>query len=333
MRRWRDVLDKLCFIQQRAAPFGTITQEALKTITMADVEEIDDVFQILRDGKVDVVKAVSFSIDPAVGFAPGDRGVVVFRVGGARVKLLGLDIPLGEGRMTVVDSVGFLKTLRESHARAVATGETVVLQVEHVNMVEEYLDWLPGNLPWAAMYEALDRISAAVGSADGYFTRADARAAGASDPIFGALLAEHKIERIASDVFRLVHFPRSDHEELVSLWLQTDREGVLSHDTALLLHELSDVLPTRRHVTVPPGSSPPEGRVFDADVVLYHAHVSEDELSWIGPVPYTAPLRTLRDAIAVSVSPDLIEQAIADGLRRGMFRAADLPPGALPGAA
>ncbi len=101
----------------------------------------------------------------------------------------------------------------------------------------------------------------------------------------------------------------------------------------MLLHELSDILPTRRHVTVPVGWSPPEGRILDPDVVLHRGEVPEEDLCWIGPVPFTAPLRTLRDAIAVSVSPDLIEQAIAGGLRRGMFRATDLPPGALPGAA
>ncbi len=118
-----------------------------------------------------------------------------------------------------------------------------------------------------------------------YFTRADARAAGASDPIFDALLVEHKIELIASDVYRLVHFPPSDHEELVSLWLQTDRKGVLSHDTALLLHELSDIGPKRRHITVPPGWTPGD-RKLDARVVIHRGYVAEDEKRWLGPVPY-----------------------------------------------
>jgi hypothetical protein len=50
-------------------------------------------------------------------------------------------------------------------------------------------------------------------------------------------------------------------------------------------------------------------------------------------VPYTAPLRTLRDCIASHLSPDLIEQAITDGLRRGMLMEADLPPDVRRGAA
>ena len=44
-------------------------------------------------------------------------------------------------------------------------------------------------------------------------------------------------------------------------------------------------------------------------------------------------LRTLRDCIESHLSPDLIEQAVADGLRRGMFTEADLPDGIRRGAA
>ncbi|MFS8067375.1 MAG: hypothetical protein ACMG6S_13525 [Byssovorax sp.] len=136
---------------------------------------------------------------------------------------------------------------------------------------------------------------------------------------------EHKIEQTASDVFHLNHFPHSDHEQLIALWLQTDRRGVLSHDTALFLHEISDVFPRRRHITVPPGWEPGD-RKLDANVVIHHGEVSEDEIRWLGPVPYTAPLRTVRDCIASHLSPDLIEQAIADGLRLGMFTEADVLP-------
>jgi hypothetical protein len=89
--------------------------------------------------------------------------------------------------------------------------ESCTLRLEEMHLIEEYFDWLPGNLPWAAMYEVLERIAAAVDSADVCFTRADARAAGASGPVFEALITEHKIERVASDVFRLIHFLRSDH--------------------------------------------------------------------------------------------------------------------------
>ena len=326
MRRWRDVLDKLCFIQQCAARFGTITQEALQAITMADVEEIDCVFQILREGRVEVVRSYSWEIVAGGEPLPDCACTVHFELRGVQVKLLGLEIPLGDVRADVVDSDRFMKATREAYARAAVTGETITLRLEDLHLTEEYINWLPGNVSWPAMYETLERLSAVVGSADGYFTRADARAAGASDPIFDAVLTENKIEQVAPDVFHLTHFPRSDNEDLIALWLQTDRKGVFSHETALFLHDLSDGLPARRNITVPPEWSPGE-RQLAPDVVLHHGEVSEDELRWLGPVPYTAPLRTLRDCVEASVSPDLVEQAVASGLRRGLFTEADLPPG------
>jgi hypothetical protein len=49
-------------------------------------------------------------------------------------------------------------------------------------------------------------------------------------------------------VLRLAQFPPSDHEDLVPLWLWAQKLGVFSHETALFLHDLSDVLPANRHM-------------------------------------------------------------------------------------
>ena len=40
-------------------------------------------------------------------------------------------------------------------------------------------------------------------------------------------------------------------EALVPVWLWTTQLGVFSHVTALALHQLSDALPWKHHVTVP----------------------------------------------------------------------------------
>lgn len=192
-------------------------------------------------------------------------------------------------------------------------------------MVEEPVEGLPEDLRWGRLSELAIRQ-------DGYVALSQARRLGYTDELFLALIPDGKVEQVASDVFHLAHFPRSDHEELIVLWLQTDREGVISHDTALLLHELSDILPRRRHITVPTGWGPGD-RQFGAKVVLHHAEVGEDEICWLGPVPYTAPLRTVCDCIASHLSPDLIEQAVAEGLQREMFTETDLPPGVRRGAA
>lgn len=325
MRRWRDVLDKLAFIQQRVAGCGAVSMDALRTITNDVLNIIDCLFEILHSGKVEVVKSLTFEVSPNSGQLPDVPCTVRVDFKGIQFKILGLDVPLGDVRGTVVDSNRYRAVLRDAQAQANATGKVIPVRLEDMHIIEEYLDWLPGHIPWGPMYEVLDLLAETAAPWDGYFTSAEARGAGASEAIMNALLTEHKIERVAPDIYRLVQLPRSDHEQLLTLWLQTDRRGVLSHDTALFLHELSDILPQRRHITVPPGWDRGD-RILDAKVVVYHADVHPDEIRWLGPIPYTAPLRTVRDCIASNLSPDLIEQAIAEGLERGMFTEADLPP-------
>lgn len=332
MRRWRDLLDKLCFIQQRIVGGGTISSDALRNIRASDVEPIESLFQILREGKVERVQSLSYEIAPSDGPLPDVACSVDIGSSDVRCHVLDLDIPLGPVRGSVVESDRYMIAVRAAQAKAKKTRKTVRGQVENLRVIEEYLDWLPGNLPWAAMYEALDNLGDKASPSDGYFTRADARADGASDTIFDALLSENKIEPVASGVYRLVHFPRSDHEELVTLWLQTDRKGVVSHDSALLLHELSDILPARRHITVPAGWDPGD-RELESDIELHRGEIAEHEVRWLGPVPYTTPLRTVRDCIDDHLSPDLLDQAITQGLRRRLFKLDDLPPAVRAGAA
>ncbi|MFI5301187.1 MAG: hypothetical protein ACHREM_24140 [Polyangiales bacterium] len=57
---------------------------------------------------------------------------------------------------------------------------------------------------------------------------------------------------------------------------------------------------------------------------LSFADVPDDERAWFGPVPATTPLRTVRDCVAQHVNPELVEQAIVDGVRRRLFTRADV---------
>lgn len=60
-----------------------------------------------------------------------------------------------------------------------------------------------------------------------------------------------KLIRLRRGIYRLLHFPAGDHEDLVAAWLWSEMAGVVSHETALDLHGLSDVLPSRLHLTLP----------------------------------------------------------------------------------
>jgi predicted transcriptional regulator of viral defense system len=123
-------------------------------------------------------------------------------------------------------------------------------------------------------------------------------------------------------VYRLVHFPASDHEDLVVLWLWCEQAGVFSHETALALHDLSDVLPSKVHLTLPAAWRRRRLRV-PAGLVLHFADVGEADRASFAAVPVTAPQRTLRDCIDANVAPSFVHQAILQARRRGLVSVRD----------
>jgi predicted transcriptional regulator of viral defense system len=97
---------------------------------------------------------------------------------------------------------------------------------------------------------------------------------------------------------------------------------VFSHETALVLHDLSDVLPGQAHMAVPASWRRRRLRV-PAGLVLHFGDVGDADRASFSAVPVTAPLRTLQDCIEASVSPDLVQQAIRQARRRGLIAARD----------
>lgn len=156
----------------------------------------------------------------------------------------------------------------------------------------------------------------------GYFTTQQAADAGYSSQLLRKHILAGRIVRFQRGLYRLVHFPAADHEELVTAWLWSEQVGVISHQTALSLHGLSDVLPAQVHLTLPDAWRQRRFRV-PAGIVLHHADVATDERSWFGPVPATNPSRTLSDC-AEGLSPELLRQAAQQALRRGLVTKSEL---------
>lgn len=180
---------------------------------------------------------------------------------------------------------------------------------------------MSNNAPsWDALYEL------ASGQA-GHFTTAQAEQAGYSSQLLYKHLKAGRIERVRRGVYRLVHFPASDDEDLVVLWLWSEHLGVFSHETALVRHDLSDLLPHQIEMTVPTAWRERRLRTPEG-LVLHYADLEPHERTWHGAVPLTTPLRTVRDCLASDVSPEFVQQAVQQGIRRGLFDRADIerPP-------
>ncbi len=163
-----------------------------------------------------------------------------------------------------------------------------------------------------------DRLFELASAQAGYVTNKQAADAGYSLPLLQFYVQKGRLERVQRGVLRLVHYPPGEHEDLVPLWLWSEQRGVFSHETALMLHDLSDALPAKRHMTVPAAWSKRRLRL-PRGLVLHFADVPKTAMTWLGPVPITTPLRTVTDCASGGVADDLVEQAVKQGVRRKLF--------------
>lgn len=174
----------------------------------------------------------------------------------------------------------------------------------------------PGRPDWG-------RLFATAAGQEGFFTTAQAAEAGYSPQLLIHYLHIERAVRVRRGIYRLVDFPAGDHEELVLAWLWSERAGVISHQTALALHGLSDALPAQVHLTLPSSWRRRRFRV-PLDVMLHYADVPPEDRAWFGAVPTTNPRRSLNDCAHAGLSPALMRQAAKQALRRGLVTKADL---------
>jgi predicted transcriptional regulator of viral defense system len=154
----------------------------------------------------------------------------------------------------------------------------------------------------------------------GYFTAAQARAAGLPQVRLAQLYKRGDVERVSRGVYRLARYPVSPLGQYMAaaLWPQVrrpDAEAVISHESALAIYGLSNASPGKVHVTLPANlrirRAPPR------HVIVHHAHLDPKDVQRVEGVPVTVPSRAIRDVHADHLGPALVRQAIADGRRTG----------------
>lgn len=129
--------------------------------------------------------------------------------------------------------------------------------------------------------------------------------------------------RVERGIYRLARFPESDEEQLViyALWSRNragELEGVYSHQTALSIHELSDVNPAKLHLTVP--TTFRRKAISPKILMLHRANLEANDIEQRQGFAVTRPLRSIADVMAAeSVSRDIVEQALTEGRQRGLI--------------
>lgn len=162
-----------------------------------------------------------------------------------------------------------------------------------------------------------DSLFATAVGQEGFFTTHQAALAGYSPQLLVHYVKTGRAVRVHRGIYRLVHFPVGEQDDLVVAWLWSEQIGIISHQTALALHGLSDTLPAHIHLTLPCNWRKRRFRV-PKGVVLHHADIPLEDRTWFGAVPITSPQRTLNDCARHGFSPELLQQAALQALRRGL---------------
>ena len=124
-----------------------------------------------------------------------------------------------------------------------------------------------------------------------------------------------RVEHVMRGIYRVNAFPHEEHEDLVVAYLWSEEQGTISHESALALYELSDVLPTKLHLTVPTVWER-RSRTVPEQFELHYADLEPGERRWFDVVPVTSPERTLVDVALAGFDPDLFDQALSEAVAR-----------------
>jgi predicted transcriptional regulator of viral defense system len=93
-------------------------------------------------------------------------------------------------------------------------------------------------------------------------------------------------------------------------------QGVYSHQTALSLHELTDLMPAKIEMTVPKKFR--RGVPIPRALRLHHADLLKNEIEHIHGVPATTPLRAILDLWQSEEVPrNVLQDALKEATRQG----------------
>lgn len=155
-------------------------------------------------------------------------------------------------------------------------------------------------------------------SQDGYFNAAQARECGVSRQLLAHHVRSGRYERVRRGLYRLTGFPGSNSEQVRAKWMAVGAgRALVSHESALELHGLSDVMPNAVHLLVARkdrGIKPPAGVVIHTTSTPW----GPDDVTTIDGIRATAPARAIADAAAAGMATEQVEMAVRQALDQGL---------------
>jgi predicted transcriptional regulator of viral defense system len=147
----------------------------------------------------------------------------------------------------------------------------------------------------------------------GYFSSRQARQAGFSYQLIRYHQETSQFLRVAHGTYRLAQFPASPLEDLFVAWLRCGPKSVISHESALAVHDLSDVIPSEIHVTVPRSAS-----IRREGIRQHRNKLRSTEVTQRQGLPVTTVARTISDVAKAGLAEEHVGRAIQEALQRGL---------------
>jgi predicted transcriptional regulator of viral defense system len=179
----------------------------------------------------------------------------------------------------------------------------------------------------ANMRSRLDELLPLAEQNDGLVTATQARALGIADSVLARLTQRAKLERVARGVYRIPYFPAnrlSQYREAV-LWVRASQgpeRVALSHETALAVYGISDVNPSRTHISVPKDAR--LRRRKPKWIVIHRGDLPPSDVTTHEGLPVTTVAKTVLDVMEATGKIGLARQALRDARKEGYISAAEL---------
>lgn len=154
-------------------------------------------------------------------------------------------------------------------------------------------------------------------SQDGLFTTRQAQERGISAQLLAHHARSGRFQRMRQGLYRLSDYPTGEHDEIRAAWLTVGmKRAVVSHESALVLHGLSDVLPNTVHLLV---SREHRGVRAPSGVTLHTttAPIPDGDITTRHGIRVTTPARTIIDAARSGTAPEQIQMAVRQALQEG----------------
>jgi predicted transcriptional regulator of viral defense system len=163
-----------------------------------------------------------------------------------------------------------------------------------------------------------DRLVEHAAEQHGFVTTRDARDLGIDPTQLRLLAARGRLKRVARGVYRVEILPRGPHDDLAEAVAWTLGRGVVSHESALVLHGIADVNPSRVHLTVPRDNHP---RAAGGELYRLHRQdLAAADVTEADGIPVTTVERTVRDCLADGTDPYQLRLAIDRAEAEGLVR-------------